>query len=326
MGEILNLFSNHSKKNPNAKFSFIDLFAGIGGFHLAFHELGAECVLASEIDKYARKTYETNFIKKSPNLFQTKMFKGDIQEINTKSIPDFDVLCAGFPCQPFSQIGYKKGFQDEKANRGNMFFEIVKILKEKKPKAFFLENVRNLEKHENGNTFKIIKNTLEDLGYSFHYKLIRASDYGLPQHRPRLFMIGFLNEKTKDSKFTFPKKKPLKYTMSDVLNGKCEKEIGFTLRVGGRGSKITDRRNWEFYKVNGEIQRVRIEEGKQMQGFPQDFVFPVSEVQSMKQLGNSVAVFAVKEVAKNIIRYLNNENLIDEDTLFDPRLRSVANG
>ncbi|MDD4202369.1 MAG: DNA cytosine methyltransferase, partial [Candidatus Omnitrophica bacterium] len=175
----------------NKKLRIIDLFAGIGGFHLAFHNVGAKCVFASEIDKYARKTYEHNFKKMSPDLFKDNMFKGDIQDIDLNEIPDFDILCAGFPCQPFSQIGYRRGFQEKQANRGNMFLEIVKILDAKRPKAFFLENVRHLLKHDGGRTFNIIKKTLEGLGYSFKYKIVKASDYGLPQHRPRLFMVGF---------------------------------------------------------------------------------------------------------------------------------------
>ena len=214
-------------------------------------------------------------------------------------------MCAGFPCQPFSQIGYKNGFADKKDNRGNMFFEIAKIIKDKKPDAFFLENVRNLENHDNGKTFSVIKNTLEDLGYSFHYKIVRASDYGLPQHRPRLFMVGFKDESTKDSNFSFPQKKSLKYTLSDIFNGKCDKDIGFTLRVGGRGSKIDDRRNWEFYRVDGEVRRLTSKEGLLMQGFPDDFNFPVSEVQAMKQLGNSVAISAIQSVAESMIEYIS---------------------
>ncbi|MDA9818234.1 DNA cytosine methyltransferase, partial [Flavobacteriaceae bacterium] len=284
---------------------FIDLFSGIGGFHLAFHNLGCECVFASEIDKFARMTYQENMSKISPQLFDNNMFAGDIQEVDAKQIPDFNILCAGFPCQPFSQIGYKNGFADKKDNRGNMFFEIVKIIKDKKPEAFFLENVRNLEKHDDGKTFSVIKNTLEDLGYSFHYKLVRASDYGLPQHRPRLFMVGFKGEETKNSSFAFPDKKDLKYTLSDIFNGKCDKDVGFTLRVGGRGSKIDDRRNWEFYRVDGEVRRLTSKEGRLMQGFPDHFNFPVSEVQAMKQLGNSVAISAIQSVAKSMIEYIN---------------------
>jgi DNA (cytosine-5)-methyltransferase 1 len=180
----------------------------------------------------------------------------------------------------------------------------LKILQIKKPKAFFLENVRNLLKHDNGKTFHIIKTTLKNLGYSFYYKIIKASDYGLPQHRPRLFMVGFKDEANINGNFYFPEKTSLKYTMSNIFNGKCNKNIGFTLRVGGRGSKIEDRRNWEFYKVNNEIKRITSREGGLMQGFPEDFEFPVSEIQAMKQLGNSVAISAVEEVAKKIVEHM----------------------
>ncbi|NRA73931.1 MAG: DNA cytosine methyltransferase [Rickettsiales bacterium] len=288
----------------NQNFKFIDLFAGIGGFHIAFHNIGCECVFASEIDKFARITYQENMSKISPNLFAHNMFAGDIQQVDPKKIPNFNILCAGFPCQPFSQIGYRNGFADKKDNRGNMFFEIVKIIKNKKPEAFFLENVRNLAKHDDGKTFATIQNTLEKLGYSFHYKIVKASDYGLPQHRPRLFMVGFKNETTRDSNFSFPEKKDLQYTMSDIFGGKCDKDIGFTLRVGGRGSKIDDRRNWEFYRVDSKIKRLTPKEGKLMQGFPNHFRFPVSEVQAMKQLGNSVAISAIQSVAQNMVEYL----------------------
>ena len=313
----------------NHNLKFIDLFAGIGGFHLAFHNLGCECVFASEIDKFARITYQENISKISPELFDRNMFAGDIQEVDTKRIPNFNILCAGFPCQPFSQIGYKNGFADKKDNRGNMFFEIVRIIKDKKPEAFFLENVRNLEKHDDGKTFSVIKNTLKDLGYSFHYKLIRASDYGLPQHRPRLFMVGFKDESTSNSNFSFPKKKNLKYTLSDIFNGKCDKDVGFTLRVGGRGSKIDDRRNWEFYRVDGNVKRLTSKEGKLMQGFPDYFSFPVSEVQAMKQLGNSVAISAIQSVAESMIEYMefkkSSQKIKDSKALIIQHKQRVKN-
>jgi DNA (cytosine-5)-methyltransferase 1 len=303
--------------NNSHNLKFIDLFAGIGGFHIAFHNAGCECVFACEIDKFARLTYYNNFLKISPNLFANNNFFEDIQKVKTEQIPDFDILCAGFPCQPFSQIGFKNGFLEQKENRGNMFFEIIKILQIKKPTAFFLENVRNLKKHDNGKTFDTIKKSINNLGYSFYYKIIKASDYGLPQHRPRLFMVGFKNEKNFKDLFNFPDKIPLKYTMSDIFNGKCSKDIGFTMRVGGRGSKINDRRNWEFYKVNDEIKRITLKEGKLMQGFPDDFAFPVSEIQAMKQLGNSVAISAVETVAKQMVQYIkygnNNEEKYQKD-------------
>lgn len=289
-----------SKKNVK-KIRFIDLFAGIGGFHMALHNLGAECVFVSEWDKDARKTYETNFSKITPSLFKSNKFAGDITKVEASSIPDFDILCAGFPCQPFSQAGFKKGFSE---TRGTLFFDIIRIIKEKQPKAFFLENVRHLLKHDDGKTFKTIQRVIEnELGYSFFYKIVKASDFGLPQHRPRLFMIGF---KDRSIKFTFPESVPLKFTMSDVFGGKCKREVGFTLRVGGRGSHINDRRNWDSYIVNGKVKRLTPKEGLKMQGFPEDFILPVSQVQSMKQLGNSVAVPAIQAVAGGIVNTITS--------------------
>ena len=284
---------------------FIDLFAGIGGFHLAFHNNGADCVFASEWDKDARKTYITNFKKISPNLFD-KYFIGDINSIKNikKEIPNFDVLTGGFPCQPFSHAGHRKGFDD---TRGTLFFNIAEIIRVKKPRAFFIENVRGLLNHDNGKTFEVIKNTIEkDLGYSFYYQIVKASDYGLPQLRPRLFMVGFKNKKIK---FKFPDPIPLKKTMSDIWGGKCSREVGFTLRCGGRGSHIKDRRNWDSYLVNGKVKRLSPIEGKRMQGFPDSFELPVSQTQAMKQLGNSVAVDAIQAVAKEIIRALNSTTI-----------------
>jgi DNA (cytosine-5)-methyltransferase 1 len=289
-------------KNSNKKkFTFIDLFAGIGGFHFAFHNVGAECVLASEWDDHARKTYQANFEKISPEMFTSGNFVGDITNIDKKAMPDFDILTGGFPCQPFSQAGVKKGFSD---TRGTLFYDIAEIIRIKKPKAFFLENVRGLLAHDNGKTFETISKVLtEELGYSLNYNLVKASEHGLPQNRPRLFMIGFKNKKIK---FEFPNKRPLAFTMSDVFDGaKVNRDIGFTLRVGGRGSKITDRRNWDSYLVNGEVKRLTSKEGKKMQGFPDDFFFPVTENQAMKQLGNSVAIYAIQDYAQKIIEALN---------------------
>ncbi len=296
-----------NKKLIMSETTFIDLFAGIGGFHLALHNLGAKCVFASEIDKFARKTYEENFLNKSPWLFKKNLFNSDIRNIDVNAIPDFDLLCAGFPCQPFSIAGKKLGFNDQKEDRGNMFFEIIKILQAKKPQAIFLENVKNLENHDEGRTFKIIKQLLQNEGYSIYYKIIKACDYGLPQRRERLFIVGFLNDYSHS--FTFPQPIPLLYNMSDIFKGKCNREIGFTLRVGGRGSKITDKRNWEFYEVDGQIKRIGLSEAKMMMGLPNDFVFSVSNRQAMKQLGNSVAISAIQAVAKNILSYLSIKNL-----------------
>jgi len=288
-----------------SSFKFIDLFAGIGGFHIAMESLGGQCVFASEIDLFARKTYEHNFKKTNPDLFECKMFNDDIRKINPVDLPDFDVLCAGFPCQPFSQAGYKRGFDDtHKSERGNLFFNIVDILEAKKPRAFFLENVRGIVNHDNGKTFNVIRDIIEnELGYSFHYKVVKASDYGLPQLRPRTFMIGFKNESLL-SNFSFPPEIPLKFNMSDVWGGDCSREIGFTLRVGGRGSNINDRRNWDSYLVDGKVKKIMPEQARKMQGFPESFEFPVANTQAMKQLGNSVAIDAIKMCGKAMIEHL----------------------
>lgn len=291
----------------NKKVKFIDLFAGIGGFHLACYNLGCECVFASEWDEECRKTYAKNFIQISPNLFNedgspNNLFVGDITKIEPCEIPDHDLICAGFPCQPFSQAGYKKGFND---TRGTLFFSVANIMKVKQPKVVFLENVRGLLNHDNGKTFEVIKNTIDELGYNFHYKIIKASDFGLPQHRPRLYM-ACIRKDLKDT-FEFPTPIPLKMTMSDVFDGaEVNKVIGFTLRVGGKGSPIDDRRNWDGYIVNGVEKRISPKEGKRMQGFPDSFEFPVSKGAAMKQLGNSVAVPAVQAFVNQILKVVED--------------------
>jgi DNA (cytosine-5)-methyltransferase 1 len=283
-----------------AKYRFIDLFAGIGGFHLALHNLGAKAVFASEWNAHARKTYEHNFKTISPSLFKTGNFAGDITQVNKKDIPDFDILTGGFPCQPFSQAGKQKGFDD---TRGTLFFDIAEIIKVKKPAAFFLENVRHLYSHDEGRTFQTIKRILtEELGYSFQEFIVKASDHGLPQFRPRLFMIGFRNPKLS---ITPPPHRELAFNMSAVMGGKVEREIGYTLRVGGKASGVHDRRNWDGYIVNGKERRLTPRQGLKMQGFPDDFEFPVSDNEAMKQLGNSVAVWAIQDYAEQIIKTLD---------------------
>lgn len=317
-------------KKSDKSLKFIDLFAGIGGFHYAFHSLGAQCVFVSEWDKHARQTYKYNFEKIQPALFGNgdKLFIGDIHTVTDlpdaemgRAIPDFHVLTGGFPCQPFSQAGKKLGFED---TRGTLFHEIKKILKVKKPMAYFLENVRNLESHDNGKTIRIIENDLRALGYSFWKKVVRASDFGLPTHRPRLYMVGFLGDPENKIPFKFPE--PLKeqgLSLSELFNGRCTfdkagkniRNVGYTLRVGGKGSKINDRRNWEYYWVNGREHKITIEEAKRMMGFssihPYTFEFPdIPETQKWKQLGNSVAVNAIAATADAMIKYLKVNKFI----------------
>lgn len=288
----------------NKKFKYVDLFAGIGGFHIAMDKLGGECVFACEIDKNCRLTYTENFNSKSSkiftNLLPNNFFATDITKVEPKDIPDSDIICAGFPCQPFSQAGFKKGFED---TRGTLFFNVANIIKIKKPKVVFLENVRGLLKHDNSNTFNVIKNTVEQLGYTMFYKIIKASDFNIPQYRPRLYMICFRND-TDFSKFDFPKPIKLTTTMSDIWEGNVQREIGFTIRCGGRGSKISDRRNWDGYIVDGIEKRLSPKEGLKMLGFPKYFKFSVSDNIAMRQLGNSVAIPVIEEIGKEIIKII----------------------
>lgn len=196
------------------KIKFIDLFAGIGGFHIAMHAYGAECVFASEIDKFARQTYEHNFKNISPELFQKGNFNEDItdERLDYSSIPDFDVLCAGFPCQPFSHAGLKKGFDD---TRGTLFFNIKEIVKAKiqgnkinpkvkVPKVLLLENVKGFKNHDKGNTYKVVEETLINLGYSVKSEVLNSKNFGVPQNRERIFIVAWYNSQVDVKDFIFP--------------------------------------------------------------------------------------------------------------------------
>lgn len=190
---------------------FIDLFAGIGGFHQALHNQGASCVFASEWDNKCRETYQTNFEHISPNLFAQNHFAGDITKVNPSSIPNHDILCAGFPCQPFSISGKQKGFDD---TRGTLFFNILEIIQEKKPKVVFLENVKHLVHHDNGNTLKVIIEQLERLGYKTSWQVLNAKDFGLAQNRERIIIIA-----SQKSYFDFSKIKTKKnQVIKDILD------------------------------------------------------------------------------------------------------------
>ena len=300
-----------SKKQT--KYTFIDLFAGIGGFHIAFSRLGAECVYVSEYEKYCRMTYEHYFKPKHPRLFKDpKHFGKDIKEVTVspetikENIPDFDILTGGFPCQPFSQAGQKKGFLDEV--RGTLFYDIAKILETRKPKAYFIENVRGLWNHDDGKTIKEMERVLDTLGYSFYPNQVRASDYGLPTHRPRIYMIGFRNDRDRHVKFVPPAKIPLKFNLTDLFGAKIAKEIGYTLRLGGVSSGVHDRRNWDSYLMDDNtVHKITVEEAALMMGFPPDFTFPegVSKRQAMKQLGNSVAIDAIQAYAGALLKVID---------------------
>lgn len=321
------------------KFSFIDLFAGIGGFRIAMQQLGGKCVFTSEWDEQAKKTYEANF---------GEVPFGDITKEETKKfIPDdFDVLCAGFPCQAFSIAGKRGGFED---TRGTLFFDVAKIIKRKKPKAIFLENVKGLVNHDKGKTLTTILNVLRnDLGYFVpEPKIMNAKDFGVPQNRERIYIVGFRNDLGIDS-YEYPK--PLnksisfedikeektvsvKYYLSDtylntLINHKKRHESkgnGFGYEIipdtgianavvcGGMGRErnlVHDDRLKDFTpvtRIKGEVNRQGIRkmtprEWARLQGFPDNFIIPVADASAYNQFGNSVAVPAIHATGKEIIK------------------------
>ncbi len=322
----------------NSKFKFIDLFAGIGGFRISFQELNGKCVFSSEWNKYAKKTYDANF---------GEVPFGDITQIDEKKIPDHDILIGGFPCQPFSiagvskknSLGKKHGFLDE--TQGTLFFDICRIIKEKKPKAFLLENVKNLKSHDKGNTFKVIEKTLKKLGYFVFSKVLDAKYY-VPQHRERIFIVGFSMEYFNESVvFNFPKppkselqiktilekKVDKKYTLSDKLweylqnyaKKHREKGNGFGFGLVDKNG-ISRTLSARYYKDGSEIlipqgkdenpRRLTPEECKKLMGYPDKFKIKnigVSDTQLYKQFGNSVAVPVVREVANAMLYFMNND-------------------
>ncbi len=319
----------------NPKFKFIDLFAGIGGIRLAYQNLGGKCVFTSEWNNFAKKTYEANF---------GEVPFGDITKINENIIPEHDVLLAGFPCQPFSiagvskknALGRKHGFLDE--TQGTLFFDIARILEQKRPNAFMLENVKNLVSHDKGNTFKVIKNTLTELGYSIHYQVLDGK-YFVPQHRERIIIVGFNNKVFKGKEnFQFPtlpkatakikdildKKIDPKYTLSDKLWAYLQMYAAKHKAQGnGFGFGLTDLEgisrtiSARYYKDGSEIlipqkginpRRLTPRECARLQGFPNDFIIPVSDNQAYKQFGNSVTVPLIQAVGKQLVKSLQQIN------------------
>jgi DNA (cytosine-5)-methyltransferase 1 len=316
----------HNDMYPH-DFTFIDLFAGIGGIRIPFQQNGGKCVFTSEWDKFSQKTYQINY-GESPH--------GDISKILSKDIPDFDILLAGFPCQPFSQAGLKKGFSD---TRGTLFFEIERIIRDKKPKAFLLENVKQLRTHDRGRTLRVIQEKLDALNYTVDTAVLRAADFGVPQNRERLFIVGFDREYFDinfDYIFEFPKP-PLtktslgeilednvddKYTISDKLyeghlrrkREHKEKGNGFGFSLFDASSEYTNTLSARYYKDGSEIlisqgenknpRKLTPRECARLQGFPESFIIPVSNTQAYRQFGNSVAVPVVKAVSDRMIEEL----------------------
>lgn len=304
------------------KIRYIDLFAGIGGFRVAAnnvfkkHKLASECVFSSEIDEFAQKMYLANFGEKP---------FGDISQING-DIPQHDILFAGFPCQPFSIIGNGKGFEDI---RGTLFFEIVRILRYTKPKAFILENVKRLKSHQDGHTFKKICGALRELGYWIDYKVLNALDYGLPQKRERIFIIGYF----KPVNFIWPPKKSKMKPLDKILERNVDKKYFASSRiVNKRKSKHKSQHNpsiWHENKsgnicshpyscalragashnyllVNGE-RRLTPREMLRLQGFPDKFKIVVPDSQARKQAGNAVPVNVVQAVLESFAPILKND-------------------
>lgn len=327
-----------AKEEPESKgekYTFIDLFAGIGGMRLAFENAGARCVYSNEWNKYSQQTYYANF-GVQPD--------GDITKVAAEDIPDHDILVAGFPCQPFSIAGVSKkqslgratGFEDK--TQGTLFFDICRILKVKRPKAFMLENVKNLCSHDKGRTFKVIQESLAELNYEVFYKVLDGKDY-VPQHRERIVIVGFDKERFGDDiKFEFdletPEKQPTvrdileqeideKYTLSDKLWMYLQ-NYAAKHKAAGNGfgygiaplDGISRTLSARYYKDGSEVliaqegknpRRLTPRECARLQGFPDDFKIPVSDTQAYKQFGNSVVVPLMAEVAKLIVRNLDEE-------------------
>ena len=325
-------FLNRQKRESipnNTAFTFIDLFAGIGGMRIAFERAGGHCVYSNEWNKYSQQTYFANF-GEQPD--------GDITKVPATDIPDHDILVAGFPCQPFSIAGVSKkqslgmatGFEDK--TQGTLFFDICRILKEKRPRAFMLENVKNLRSHDKGKTFKIITEALDELDYEIFFDVLDGQYY-VPQHRERIIIVGFDRKRYgSDISFEFnllpPTKKPVmedileekpdeKYTLSNKLWDYLQNYAAKHKAAGnGFGYGIADPKgvsrtlSARYYKDGSEIliaqedknpRRLTPRECARLQGFPDDFVIPVSDTQAYKQFGNSVVVPLMADVAQLVV-------------------------
>lgn len=301
------------------KFKFIDLFAGIGGTRIAFERNGGECVFSSEWDSSCQKTYQANF---------GEIPYGDITKIDAKDIPDFDILVAGFPCQPFSSIGKRQGFMH--ATQGTLFYDILRIIKSKRNKVFLLENVQGLTNHNNGNTFKTMTMALKELGYEVFSKVLDAANFGVPQQRKRIYIVGFRNNLFKNVDFKFPEGKSKKAFIGDYVE---ENITGYSIskhlqekylfkKTDGRpividkNSKIQVKTLVSTYHKIQRLTGTFVRDGetglrlltknecKAIMGFPKDFEIPVSRTQMYRQMGNSVAIPVVEAVAKKITKAL----------------------
>ncbi len=307
-------------ESNGSKLKFIDLFAGIGGMRIAFQKAGGECVFSSEWDKFAQKTYESNF---------GEVPFGDITEINERDIPKFDIVAAGFPCQPFSTIGKRQGFEHK--TQGTLFYDVARIIAHHKPRAFLLENVSGLVTHDQGNTFSTIIETLEELNYSVSYKILDSADFGVPQKRQRIYIVGFNNTKIRKNEFLFPKSRNNRVGIGKfVEEGLTELSISKHLQSvyiykenDGRPEVITSKSDFpvktlvaSYHKIQRltgtfvkdgptGLRLLSANECKAIMGFPKSFKVPVSRTQMYRQFGNSVAVPVVTAVAKAMVKHLH---------------------
>ena len=312
--------------NPNGRYRLIDLFAGIGGTRIAFAQTHAvNVVFSDEFNPFSQKTYHANF---------GEWPQGDITQINERDIPDHDILVGGFPCQAFSLAGLRKGFDDV---RGTLFFDIARILNKKRPKAFLLENVKNLRSHNGGKTFKKIQEVLNDLDYQVYSQVLAAREFGVPQNRERIYIVGFDKRQVRNTEsFEYPtppciptrlgdileKNVSDKYTISDTLwQGHQRRKIenaaagkGFGYSLFNEDSPYTSTISARYYKDGSEIlieqkgknpRKLTPREAARLQGFPDNFIIPVSDSQAYKQFGNSVAIPVVHAIAKNIVEFLD---------------------
>ncbi len=313
---------------------FIDLFSGIGGIKLAFEYAGFECVFSNDFDKDCKITFDLNFSEVFDHGKQ--MVLDDIVNIPSSSLTDFDILVGGFPCQPFSIAGYRKGFLDDKG-RGNVFFEIIRILRDKKPKAFFLENVKNLKSHDKGNTIKIMYAELEKLGYKVKDKVLNTLEYGdLPQNRERIYIVGFL-DRTAFERFTFPDKMLLSKTIHNCLEKDVDNKYyydGKPLHANLKNSVLKKdtvyqwRRRYVRENKNNVcptltanmgmgghnvpiilddkgIRKLTPRECANFQGFPKSYKLPkLADSVLYKQFGNSVSIPVVQRIAENLRKVL----------------------
>jgi DNA (cytosine-5)-methyltransferase 1 len=306
-------------------FTFIDLFAGVGGIRIAFEKVKGECVFTSEWDKFSQITYEANF-KDKPD--------GDITKIEVQDIPKHDILLGGFPCQPFSNAGLKQGFDD---TRGTLFFDVARIIDYRKPSMILLENVKGFVNHDKGRTMKIVTETLEELGYNVFYKVLNARDFGVPQNRERIYIVGINKRKLGSIGFVFPTPPYKEVKVGDILETKVDdkytlsnklwqghkrrlkehraKGNGFGYSLFNRESKYTSTISARYYKDGSEIlieqkdknpRKLTPREAARLQGFPENFKIPVSDAQAYKQFGNSVAVPVVTAVAREMIKILDS--------------------